>query len=216
MNASAAPRRNTLLIILDGFGVNPSKQNNAVYEANTPNLDRYFGSNTHTTLQASGKPVGLPDGQMGNSEVGHLTIGCGTIIKQSLVRVDDAIEDGSFAQNSVILEAISNAKAANRPLHLLGLVSDGGVHSHVSHLCALIELCTANGVAPMVHAFTDGRDTSPKSGKRFIQIVQDCLDNNSGQIASISGRFYAMDRDQRWDRTEQSLEGHVPTARSRF
>ncbi len=204
MNASAAPRRNTLLIILDGFGVNPSKQNNAVYEANTPNLDRYFGSNTHTTLQASGKPVGLPDGQMGNSEVGHLTIGCGTIIKQSLVRVDDAIEDGSFAQNSVILEAISNAKAANRPLHLLGLVSDGGVHSHVSHLCALIELCTANGVAPMVHAFTDGRDTSPKSGKRFIQIVQDCLDNNSGQIASISGRFYAMDRDQRWDRTEQA------------
>ena len=209
MNTLSAPRRNTLLIILDGFGTNPSKQNNAVHEANTPNLDRYFGSNTHTTLQASGTPVGLPEGQMGNSEVGHLTIGCGTVIRQNLVRVDDAIEEGSFAQNQTVLDAIASAKAAARPLHLLGLVSDGGVHSHISHLCALIELCSKHGVTPMVHAFTDGRDTSPSSGKRFIQAVQDCLDQNTGQIATISGRYYAMDRDQRWDRTETAWQALV-------
>ena len=209
MTTQSAPRRNTLLIILDGFGTNPSKQNNAVYEANTPNLDRYFGSNTHTTLQASGNPVGLPEGQMGNSEVGHLTIGCGTVIKQNLVRVDDAIEDGSFAANTAVLNAIQGAKTANRPLHLLGLVSDGGVHSHINHLCALIEVCAAHGVTPMVHAFTDGRDTSPKSGKRFLQTVQTCLDQYGGQIATISGRFYAMDRDQRWDRTEQAWQALV-------
>ena len=209
MTTQTAPRRNTLLIILDGFGVNPSKQNNAVYEANTPNLDRYFGSNTHTTLQASGGPVGLPEGQMGNSEVGHLTIGCGTILKQNLVKVDDAIEDGSFAKNPVVLDAINAAKAAGRPLHLLGLVSDGGVHSHINHLCALIEICAAHGVTPMIHAFTDGRDTSPKSGKRFIQTIQACIDEHGGKIASISGRFYAMDRDQRWERTEAAWQAMV-------
>ena len=209
MTTQTAPRRNTLLIILDGFGVNPSKQNNAVYEANTPNLDRYFGSNTHTTLQASGGPVGLPEGQMGNSEVGHLTIGCGTILKQNLVKVDDAIEDGSFAKNPVVLDAINAAKAAGRPLHLLGLVSDGGVHSHINHLCALIEICAAHSVTPMIHAFTDGRDTSPKSGKRFIQTVQACIDEHGGKIASISGRFYAMDRDKRWERTEAAWQAMV-------
>ncbi|MGB1310269.1 MAG: 2,3-bisphosphoglycerate-independent phosphoglycerate mutase [Leucothrix sp.] len=209
MSKQSAPRRNTLLIILDGFGTNPSKQNNAVYEANTPNLDRYFGSNTHTTLQASGTPVGLPEGQMGNSEVGHLTIGCGTIIKQNLVRVDDAIEDGSFTENAVILQAIADAKAASRPLHLLGLASDGGVHSHIDHLCALIKLCAKHDVTPMIHAFTDGRDTSPSSGRRFIQTIQTCIDNHSGQIATISGRYFAMDRDQRWDRTAMAWQALV-------
>ena len=209
LSKQSAPRRNTLLVILDGFGTNPSKQNNAVYEANTPNLDRYFGSNTHTTLQASGTPVGLPEGQMGNSEVGHLTIGCGTIIRQNLVRVDDSIEDGSFDKNAVILDTIASAKAASRPLHLLGLVSSGGVHSHIHHLCSLIELCAKHDVIPMVHVFTDGRDTSPSSGKRFIQTVQSCLDNNAGQIATISGRYYAMDRDQRWDRTQISWQAMV-------
>jgi len=146
---------------------------------------------------------------MGNSEDGHLTIDCGTIIRQNLVRVDDAIEDGSFAENATILGAINAAKAASRPLHLLGLASDGGVHSHINHLCALIELCAKNDVIPMVHAFTDGRDTSPSSGKRFIQTIQDCLDNNAGQIATVSGRYYAMDRDQRWDRTEVSWQAMV-------
>ncbi|PID46578.1 MAG: phosphoglycerate mutase (2,3-diphosphoglycerate-independent) [Proteobacteria bacterium] len=209
MTPQTAPRRNTILIILDGIGVNPSKQNNAVYEANTPNLDRYFGSHTHTTLHTSGKPVGLPDGQMGNSEVGHLTIGSGTIIKQNLVRIDDAIEDGSFAENTVILAAINAAKAANRPLHLLGLASDGGVHSHLNHLLALIEVCAAHGVTPMVHAFTDGRDTAPKSGAQFIQTIQNCLDKHGGQIATMSGRFYAMDRDERWERIEQAWQAMV-------
>ena len=204
MASKSAPRRNTLLIILDGFGVNPSKQNNAVYEANTPHLDRYFGSHTHTTLQASGRPVGLPEGQMGNSEVGHLTIGCGTIIKQNLVRIDDAVEDGSFAENASITGAIMRAKKLGRPLHLLGLVSDGGVHSHIDHLCALIKLCAAHDVTPMVHAITDGRDTAPKSAQRFFKTVESCLDEHGGQIATVSGRFYAMDRDKRWERTGQA------------
>ena len=137
MSTKSAPRRKTMLVIMDGVGVNPSKKNNAVYEASTPNLDEYFGKYPHTTLEASGKAVGLPDGQMGNSEVGHLTIGCGIILKQNLVRVDDAIEDGSLAKNQVLLDTIATAKAKDRPLHLIGLISDGGVHSHVNHLCAL-------------------------------------------------------------------------------
>ncbi|KAG1661955.1 2,3-bisphosphoglycerate-independent phosphoglycerate mutase [Nymphon striatum] len=198
-----------MLVIMDGFGVNPSKKNNAVYEANTPNLDEYFGKYPHTTLEASGKAVGLPDGQMGNSEVGHLTIGCGIIIKQNLVRVDDAIEDGSLAQNQVLLDTIAAAKAQNRPLHLIGLVSDGGVHSHVNHLCALIKICNENQVKPVIHAITDGRDTSPKSSKKYLQQMVDTLEEFGGSVATVSGRYYAMDRDNRWDRTQIAWEAMV-------
>lgn len=202
MSTQSAPRRKALLIIMDGVGINPSKANNALHEANTPNLDKYFADYPHTTLQASGSAVGLPDGQMGNSEVGHLTIGCGSIIKQTLVRIDDAIDDGSFANNEVLLSAIHTAKAKNRPLHLVGLVSDGGVHSHVDHLCALIEMCHQHQVTPAIHAITDGRDTSPKSTKKYLEPVLDCLDKFGGQIATITGRYYSMDRDNRWDRTK--------------
>ncbi|GAA0423841.1 2,3-bisphosphoglycerate-independent phosphoglycerate mutase [Cocleimonas flava] len=209
MTTKSAPRRKTMLVIMDGFGVNPSKKNNAVYEANTPNLDEYFGKYPHTTLEASGNAVGLPDGQMGNSEVGHLTIGCGIIIKQNLVRVDDAIEDGSLAQNPTLLETIASAKARNRPLHLIGLVSDGGVHSHVSHLCALIKICNDNQVKPVIHAITDGRDTSPKSAKKYLQQMVDTLEEFGGSVATVSGRYYAMDRDNRWDRTQIAWEAMV-------
>ncbi|WP_299880779.1 2,3-bisphosphoglycerate-independent phosphoglycerate mutase [uncultured Cocleimonas sp.] len=209
MTTKSAPRRKTMLIIMDGVGVNPSKKNNAVHEAATPNLDEYFGKYPHTTLEASGKAVGLPDGQMGNSEVGHLTIGCGIILKQNLVRVDDAIEDGSLAKNQVLLDTITTAKVNNRPLHLIGLVSDGGVHSHVNHLCALIKICHENQVKPVIHAITDGRDTSPKSAKKYIQPMLDALEEFGGSVATVSGRYYAMDRDNRWDRTQIAWEAMV-------
>jgi 2,3-bisphosphoglycerate-independent phosphoglycerate mutase len=147
---SGAPRRPTLLIILDGFGVNPDPANNAIAIAETPNFDRYFAEYPLTTLEASGRGVGLPAGQMGNSEVGHMTIGSGAIIKQDLVRIDDAIEDGSFFDNPALLGAVRAAASAGRPLHLMGLVSDGGVHSHLDHLNALIRLCHRYGAASSI------------------------------------------------------------------
>ena len=168
MSVRTTPRRKTMLIIMDGVGVNPSKKNNGFHEARTPNLDEYFGKYPHTTLGASGTAVGLPEGQMGNSEVGHLTIGCGTILKQDLVRIDDAISDGRFKKNTVLRNTMAAAKENNRPVHLVGLVSDGGVHSHTRHLCALIKMCNKRGVKPVIHVITDGRDTSPKSAKKYM------------------------------------------------
>lgn len=208
-DTAAAPRRKTILIIMDGFGVNPSKQYNAVYEADTPNLDKYFGSYPHTTLQASGLAVGLPDGQMGNSEVGHITMGCGSVVKQDLVRIDEAVANGSLADNPAFTAALTRAKENNRPLHLIGLVSDGGVHSHLNHLEALLYECHAQGVKPVVHAITDGRDTAPNIAGQFMQRLQATLAQTGGEIASVCGRFYAMDRDRRWDRTQVAWDAYV-------
>jgi len=163
------PRRKTILVILDGFGVNPSKKYNAVYEANTPRLDEYFSKHPHTTLQASGKAVGLPKGQMGNSEVGHFTIGSGMIVKQDLVRIDDAIEDGRFFEKPALVSSLEIVKAYKSRLHLIGLVSDGGVHSHINHLLALLKMAADNNIEPIVHVITDGRDTSPKSAKKIYR-----------------------------------------------
>jgi len=198
------PRNPTLLVIMDGFGCNPVAENNAVVEANTPNLDRYFSEFPFTTLEASGQSVGLPDGQMGNSEVGHMTIGCGNVLFQDLVRINQSIENESFFQNPSLLDAIQSAKNLNRPLHLLGLVSDGGVHSHINHLLALIDLCAREDVTPCVHMITDGRDTAPKSALKFVKILQSALEKANGHIATVSGRFYAMDRDKHWDRIEKA------------
>jgi 2,3-bisphosphoglycerate-independent phosphoglycerate mutase len=196
------PRRPVVLIILDGFGVSPSKLNNAVTQANTPRLDDYFSRYAHTLLQASGAAVGLPDGQMGNSEVGHLTMGCGTILQQDLVCIDNAINSASFFENPALTDAVNQARNSQRPLHLAGLVSDGGVHSNISHLLALIELCRRNDVRPVLHMFTDGRDTAPTSALGYLQVVEPALRDAGGGIASVSGRYYAMDRDHRWQRTE--------------
>ena len=207
--ARSVPRRASVLIIMDGFGLNPSKVNNAVIEASTPNLDRYFSSYPHTALEASGAGVGLPVGQMGNSEVGHMTIGCGTIVKQDLVRIDDGIADESFYSNPAFLSAIEHAKKAGRPLHLIGLVSDGGVHSHLNHLLALINLCARHHVVPQVHMITDGRDTAPKSAMNFIPELELALSECGGILGSIHGRFYAMDRDRRWNRTELTWKALV-------
>ena len=200
----AVPRRPVLLVILDGFGINPAKANNAVALARTPHLDRYFALNPHTSLQASGRAVGLPDGQMGNSEVGHITLGSGCVIRQDLVLIDDAIADDSFYRNEVLIAAARRAAAKGRPLHLLGLVSDGGVHSQLSHLIALAELCRQQGASPALHMFTDGRDTPPRSALCYLPEVEQALAAAGGHIASVSGRYYAMDRDNRWERTEKA------------
>ncbi|MGB0723699.1 MAG: 2,3-bisphosphoglycerate-independent phosphoglycerate mutase, partial [Gammaproteobacteria bacterium] len=208
-NLHGAPRRPVLLVIMDGFGVNPGRLNNAVAQANTPNLDAYFAHYSHTTLHASGPAVGLPDGQMGNSEVGHLTIGCGSVIRQDMVRINDAVESGEFYDNPALLDAIQQARANRRPLHLMGLVSDGGVHSSLEHLLALIELCHRHGVKPWLHMITDGRDTAPQSALNYLPEIEAALHLCGGRIVSISGRYYAMDRDKRWDRTELAWRAYA-------
>jgi 2,3-bisphosphoglycerate-independent phosphoglycerate mutase len=198
-----------LLVIMDGFGLNPSPENNAVFEANTPNLDRYFSTYPTTELEASGRAIGLPMGQMGNSEVGHMTIGSGTVVKQDLVRINDSIKDRSFFQNPAFVAAIEAAKRENRPIHLMGLVSDGGVHSHIEHLLSLIDLCAAHQVVPQVHMISDGRDTGPQAALSFILLLEERLTSCGGFIGSVSGRFYLLDRDRRWDRVQLGWDAIV-------
>jgi 2,3-bisphosphoglycerate-independent phosphoglycerate mutase len=204
-----APRRPTLLCILDGFGLNPEPTHNAVARAQTPNFDRYFDQYPLTSLQASGREVGLPEGQMGNSEVGHMTIGSGCVIKQDLVLIDDAIEDGSFFENPALVDAVQRAQTANRPIHLIGLVSDGGVHSHIDHLYALIRLCHSHQVVAQLHMITDGRDTSPQAALEYLPGLEALLLECGGHIGTVSGRFYVMDRDQRWDRVKRAWDAIV-------
>jgi 2,3-bisphosphoglycerate-independent phosphoglycerate mutase len=199
----------TLLIILDGFGINPDPTHNAVALADTPNFDRYFAEYPLTTLEASGRGVGLPAGQMGNSEVGHMTIGSGSIVRQDLVRIDDAIDDGSFFENPALLGAVQASRSAQRPLHLIGLVSDGGVHSHIDHVNALIRLCHQHGVVPQLHMITDGRDTAPRSALSCLPELEALLTECGGRIGTIAGRYYAMDRDQRWDRVKLAWDNIV-------
>ncbi len=201
---SQAPRRPAILIVMDGMGHNPSKLNNAVALANTPQLDQLYCQHPLTVLEASGRAAGLPDGQMGNSEVGHLTLGCGAILRQDLVRINAACRDGELARNASLQEALAACKASGRPLHLVGLVSDGGVHSHIDHLLALIEIAGTSGVRPVLHMITDGRDTAPRCAKNYLTTVEPALAAAGGAIASVIGRFYGMDRDQRWERVEKA------------
>ena len=208
-HVTGVPRRPVVLVILDGYGVNPGKRNNGVVEAKTPHLDAYFSRYPHTTLAASGAAVGLPDGQMGNSEVGHLTLGAGDIIRQDAVRISDAIESRDFFANPAFLEAIERGARQGGVVHLLGLVSDGGVHSHLDHLSALIAMCGKHGVKPLLHAITDGRDTAPRSAMHYLPSVDEQLRAAGGGIASICGRYYAMDRDNRWDRTERAWRAYM-------
>jgi len=196
------PRQPVVLVILDGVGVNPSKVNNAVIEARTPNLDTYFSHYPHTLLQASGTAVGLPDGQMGNSEVGHMTLGSGCITLQDIVQINQSIESGTFFKNPALLASIHKARECERPVHLLGLVSDGGVHSSLVHLLALIKLCRQERVKPLLHMITDGRDTAPTSAPGYWHSIRNALHESGGSVATISGRYFAMDRDNRWERTE--------------
>lgn len=189
------------LVILDGFGLRKEKYGNAIAAAGTPNLDKLKKLYPYTTLEASGKFVGLPEGQMGNSEVGHLTLGAGRVILQDLERINEEIKTGAFYQNPHLLKAILHAKKHNSALHLMGLLSDGGVHSHISHLFAILRLAKENGLEKVfIHAFMDGRDTLPNSGAKYISALEEELKGTSYKIASLSGRIYAMDREQRYDR----------------
>ncbi len=203
-------KKPVMLCIMDGFGWTPDQTyGNAVAAANKPNLDKIFANYPMTTIQASGMAVGLPEGQMGNSEVGHLTLGSGCIVRQDLVLIDDAIADGSLFSNPVLNRAVEKAAAASGALHLMGLVSDGGVHSHVNHVLALIELCRRYGVRPLLHVITDGRDTSPKSARQFLPPIEAALEGAGGRVVTVAGRYYSMDRDQRWDRVEKGWRAMV-------
>jgi 2,3-bisphosphoglycerate-independent phosphoglycerate mutase len=199
------------LIILDGFGLRGEVQGNAVAQANKPNYDRYMAEYPHTTLTASGEAVGLPEGQMGNSEVGHLNIGAGRIVYQDLTRISKSIRDGDFFENETLLGAIRHAKEKGTKLHLMGLLSNGGVHSHINHLVALLELAKREGLSEVyIHAFMDGRDVAPDSGKGFMgELITQIGKIGIGKVASVSGRYYAMDRDKRWERVEKAYRAMV-------
>ena len=195
---------------MDGWGLGKTKFSDAIQNANVPFVTSLYSKYPNNTLVTCGEAVGLPDGQMGNSEVGHLNLGAGRIVYQELQRINVAIRDGSFAKNKVLVASIRYAKENNKPLHLLGLVSDGGVHSHTSHLKAICDVCKAEGLAEVyIHAFTDGRDSDPKSGLNFIKNLQHHLDNSVGTIATIIGRYYAMDRDKRWERIKLAYDALV-------
>ena len=195
------------LVILDGFGLRKDKYGNAIAAAGTPNLDKLKKLYPYTTLEASGKFVGLPEGQMGNSEVGHLTLGAGRVILQDLERINEDIKTGTFNQNPRLIKAILHAKKHNIALHLMGLLSDGGVHSHISHLFAILRLAKENGLEKVfIHAFMDGRDTLPNSGAKYISALEEELKGTSYKIASLSGRIYAMDREERYDRLQLAYD----------
>ena len=193
---------NVALVILDGWGLAPDGPGNAVSLADTPVFDELWSKHAHTTLTAKGEAVGLPEGQMGNSEVGHLNLGAGSIVPQDLARIDKAVEDGSLADNEMLQAALKDAPR----VHLIGLVSTGGVHSSDRHLKALVEIAGKAGVDDLVvHAFTDGRDTLPKSGAEALSNLEEWLDG-VGRVGSVIGRYFAMDRDKRWDRIQKALD----------
>lgn len=204
-------KKPTVLMILDGYGLNKRKDGNAVALANTPVMDKLMAEYPFVEGQASGLAVGLPEGQMGNSEVGHLNMGAGRVVYQELTRITKEIEDGDFFKNEALLTACRNAKENNSALHLYGLVSDGGVHSHITHIYGLLELAKREGVEKVyVHCFLDGRDTPPASGKGFVEQLEARMKElGVGEVVSVMGRYYAMDRDNRWDRVELAYKALV-------
>jgi 2,3-bisphosphoglycerate-independent phosphoglycerate mutase len=196
-----------LLIILDGWGISERVEGNAIRQAHTPNYDRLLSQYPHSELGASGEDVGLPDRQMGNSEVGHMNLGAGRIVYQDYTRINRAIRDKSFFEEKILLEAVENVRKNNSQLHLIGLVSDGGVHSHISHVAALLELAADYSVETVVHPFLDGRDVLPKSASIYLQqLGKEMKEKGVGTIGTLMGRYYAMDRDNRWRRTQRAYE----------
>lgn len=202
------PRHTTLLVILDGFGHREASEDNAISAANTPHLDALLVNSPHTLISGSGLDVGLPDGQMGNSEVGHMSLGAGRIVYQSITRIDQAIASGSFVQNSVYLNAIDAAVRTGNAVHIMGLLSPGGVHSHEAHIFAALRLAAERGAKQLFfHAFLDGRDTPPRSAAASLQRLETVLKEiGVGRVASVHGRYWAMDRDNRWDRIQRSYD----------
>lgn len=206
-----AMKKPIVLMILDGFGYRAEEYGNAIAQAKTPNWDKLWSECPHTLLGASGMDVGLPDGQMGNSEVGHTNIGAGRIVYQELTRITKSILDGDFFENEALLGAVENCKKNGSALHVMGLLSDGGVHSHISHLYAILKLAQENGLDKVyLHCFLDGRDVPPRSGADFLRALQGEIDRvGCGQIATVMGRYYAMDRDNRWERVQQAYDAIV-------
>ncbi len=206
-----------LLMILDGFAKGADGPQNAIYMAKKPGLDRLFASSPHTLIGASGEDVGLPDGQMGNSEVGHTNIGAGRVVYQELTRITKAIRDGSFYENPALAGAMRDCAQGGHSLHLCGLLSDGGVHSHNTHLYALLEMAKRFGVRDVcVHALLDGRDVPPDSGAEYVRALENTLrETGAGRIATVCGRYYAMDRDNRWERPSCAESARRPPARPR-
>lgn len=202
--------KKVILLILDGWGIAKDKSVSAIDAANTPFMDRMFANYPHNTLEASGLSVGLPKGQMGNSEVGHMNIGAGRIVYQDLVKIGNAVKDGSIAENGTLQAALTYAKENEKPIHLIGLVSDGGVHSHIDHLKGLLSAFHQQDFDSVyVHAFTDGRDTDPKGGVDYLRDLQHHMAETTGTLATITGRYYAMDRDNRWERVKLAYDAMV-------
>ena len=200
-------QKKVILVIMDGWGLGQQASSDAIQHARVPFVSSLYTLYPNTTLVTYGEAVGLPEGQMGNSEVGHLNLGAGRIVNQELQRINVAIRDGSFSRNEVLLAAIRGARSAGKALHLLGLVSDGGVHSHTRHLKAIVDTCLSEGLTEVfIHAFTDGRDTDPRSGLGYIRDLQQHLNATTGRIATVSGRYYAMDRDKRWERVRLAYD----------
>lgn len=196
-----------LLAILDGWGIGQDPSSDAISQANTPFMDHLLANYPHNELITFGEEVGLPEGQMGNSEVGHLNIGAGRVVYQELARINKEVREGSLAQNATLLAAVEHAVSHKKPFHLMGLVSDGGVHAHINHLKALVDILENAGVAEIyIHAFTDGRDCDPKSGMGFIADLSDFLKNKRTKLASVIGRYFAMDRDKRWERVKLAYD----------
>lgn len=203
-----APVSPVVLVILDGWGYREEADGNAIAAANTPVMNSLWVAYPHTTIRTSGKDVGLPDGQMGNSEVGHLNIGAGRVVPQELVRISDAVEDGTLLSNSALIKVYQSVQQSGGKLHLIGLCSDGGVHSHLNHLFGLLDMAKDQSLSDVcVHVVTDGRDTTPTSGQTYVQALEDYIAQAGvGQIVTIGGRYYSMDRDQRWDRVQRAYE----------
>jgi len=204
------PDKKVIMVIMDGWGLGKVASADAIQNANVPFTKSLYLKYPNTTLITCGEAVGLPDGQMGNSEVGHLNLGAGRIVYQELQRINVAVRDGSFAKNEMLLNAVRAAKKNNKAFHLIGLVSDGGVHSHINHLKAIVDVCKNENLQDVfIHAFTDGRDCDPKSGLGFITDLQQHLNISVGKIATVSGRYYAMDRDKRWERVKLAYDALV-------
>ncbi len=207
MKNNGTGKRNALLIIMDGWGHGKKDNTNAIHQANTPFIDSLYSTVPNNELRTDGTHVGLPDGQMGNSEVGHLNIGAGRVVFQDLAKINREIENGSFANNKELLRAIQSANDSGSTLHLMGLLSDGGIHSSLEHLFALLDVCYAHKVEKvMVHAFTDGRDTDTNNGILYIKQLEEKLSQTQGEIATVIGRYYAMDRDNRWERINKAYD----------
>ena len=202
--------KKVILLILDGWGITQDPKVSAIYNAKTPFINSLYNEFPHASLRTDGMHVGLPEGQMGNSEVGHMNLGAGRIVYQNLAKINKAIQDDTLAQEKTLLNAFDYAKKNNKKVHFLGLVSDGGIHSHINHLKGLLKAAKDNNVANVfLHAFTDGRDCDPKSGKFFINAIEETMQETTGTLASVTGRYYAMDRDNRWERIQLAYEALV-------